>query len=245
MNKIRISAVSYTNTRPFVYGLTQSGISQQVSLSLDNPSDCAQKLIDNEVDIGLIPVAALQQLSTWYIISDYCISADGAVNSVFIFSTVPIEDVQIIRLDDQSRTSNNLAKVLLKFYWKQPAVFINAKQDDSKADAFVQIGDRTFGQADKYKYAYDLAGVWKQFTGLPFVFAVWAANKMIDQGFISQFNAALKYGLDHRKQLIDTSAQQAGFDLDDYLMNRICYRLDERKREALKLFLALVEQLDK
>ena len=62
MNKIRISAVSYTNTKPFIYGLQHSGLPEKMELSLDNPTDCAQKLIDDVVDIGLIPVAATLSL---------------------------------------------------------------------------------------------------------------------------------------------------------------------------------------
>lgn len=244
MNKIRISAVSYTNTKPFVYGLNHSGILKDAELSLENPSDCAQKLIDNQADIGLVPVAALLHIPSYSIISDYCISADGAVNSVFIFSDVPVEEIKTIRLDRQSRTSNNLAKVLVKFYWKL-AVNFDAEDERKQPDAFVQIGDRTFGKKNKYAYVYDLAEEWQNFTGLPFVFAVWAANKIIDQDFISRFNTALKYGLDHRKTVIQTLPQPTDFDLDDYLMHRISYRLDDRKREALNMFLEMIGELDK
>src|SRR6266700_88164 len=118
MNKIRISAVSYTNTKPFIYGLKHSGILQKIELSLDNPTDCAQKLIDDVVDIGLIPVAATVNLKHWQIVSDYCIGAVGAVNSVFIFSNCDIRNIKTLQLDPQSRTSNDLAKVLLKNFWK-------------------------------------------------------------------------------------------------------------------------------
>ncbi|RYE23477.1 MAG: radical SAM protein, partial [Sphingobacteriaceae bacterium] len=122
-HKIRISAVSYTNTKPFIYGLQHDSIQDQIDLTLDTPSDCAQKLIDNQVDIGLIPVAAILSLPYWQIVSDYCIGAIGAVNSVFIFSNCAIEEAEEIQLDPESRSSNNLAKVLLKNYWK-----INPKQ---------------------------------------------------------------------------------------------------------------------
>ncbi|WP_374951428.1 MqnA/MqnD/SBP family protein, partial [Mucilaginibacter sp.] len=82
MKKIKISAVSYTNTKPFLYGLQHSDIINEIDLSLDMPADCAQKLIDNQVDIGLIPVAATLNLPQWEIVSAYCIGAVGAVNSV-------------------------------------------------------------------------------------------------------------------------------------------------------------------
>ena len=88
---------------------------QKIELSLDNPTDCAQKLIDDVVDIGLIPVAATLSLPEWEIVSDYCIGAVGAVNSVFVFSNLrDIREAKVLQLDPQSRTSNNLAKVLVK-----------------------------------------------------------------------------------------------------------------------------------
>lgn len=239
MSKIRVSAVSYTNSKPFIYGLNHSGIINDIDLSLDIPADCAAKLIEDKADIGLVPVAALLKIPDYHIISDYCIGAIKAVNSVFIFSNKPIEEIQTLRLDKQSRTSNALARVLLKHYWKfSPDVV------EGEADAFVEIGDRTFGKQDQYPFAYDLAEQWIKFTGLPFAFAVWASNKPVSQEFIEKFNKALAYGLDHRKEVIADLPAHAGFDLDDYLMHRIDYPLTEQKKKALGLFLDLASKLE-
>lgn len=239
MNKIKVSAVSYTNSKPFVYGLMHSGILAQIDLSLDIPSDCAYKLINNQVDIGLVPVAALLDIPNYSIISNYCIGANGPVDSVFIFSDKPIGEINTIALDIQSRTSNNLAKVLLKNYWRlNPDMVLN-----ETADAFVQIGDRTFGKKNDYAFSYDLAEEWEKFSGLPFVFAVWAANKKISDRFILDFNKALKYGLDNRLDVIKTIPPRNNFDVGEYLMNKIDYKLDNRKLEALKLFHQLIKDL--
>lgn len=247
MNKIRISAVSYTNTKPFLYGLQHSAIKDRIDLSLDMPSDCAQKLIDDKVDIGLIPVAATLSLPQWEIVSAYCIGAVGPVNSVFIFSNCPIEQVTKIQLDPESRSSNNLAKVLLKNYWKvQPEQIINAPDYAESADpqtAFVQIGDRTFGKTEEYKYVYDLAGEWLKFTGLPFVFAAWIANKPIPDDFIKEFDQALRHGLAHRHELLKELPQRADFDLEDYLMHKLDFDLTEDKKKALYLFLDYIRAL--
>jgi len=247
MKKIRISAVSYTNTKPFIYGLEHSGILQKIDLSLDNPADCAQKLIDNVVDIGLIPVAATLSLPRWEIVSDYCIGAVGAVNSVFIFSNCDVREVETLQLDPQSRSSNNLARVLLKNYWKTDHLMIENSDKysistDSKT-AFVQIGDRTFGKKEKYPFVYDLAEEWQKFTGLPFVFAAWIANKTIPAGFIIEFNQALKFGLDHRTELLKEIPQRQDFDFEDYLMHKLDFDLTENKKKALFLFLDYVKGL--
>jgi chorismate dehydratase len=237
---IKISAVSYTNTVPFIYGLNHHLIKNQIELSLDVPAICAQKLIDNQVDIGLIPVASLLDLPDYEIISDYCIGANGVVNSVYIFSNCPINEVQFLQLDPQSKSSNNLALVLLKNYWKiKPELVENASNygvsDDSKT-AFVQIGDRTFGKLENHAFSYDLAEEWKNFTDLEFIFAAWVANKKLDNQFINHFNEALKLGLDHRDDVLNNLPFFENFDLKDYLFNKIDYRLTENKKKALQLF---------
>jgi chorismate dehydratase len=188
------------------------------------------------------------KLPEYHIISDYCIGADGAVDSVFIFSNCPIEEVEILQLDPQSRSSNNLAKVLLKNYWKKNPRKIEEAEDYSKSThsktAYVQIGDRTFGRAKDHAYAYDLAEEWKKFTNLPFVFAAWVSNKKLSEEFIFRLNAAFQYGLNHRKEVISKLPVNTSFDYDDYLTNKIDFALNAKKREALDLFHKLIKELD-
>ena len=247
MDKIRISAVSYTNTKPFLYGIEHTSIINKITLSLDNPSDCAQKLIDDVVDLGLIPVAATLSLPEWHIVSDYCIGAVGAVKSVFIFSNCKISDVKTLQLDPQSRSSNNLAKVLLKNFWKtKPQLVVNADNYEKSTDpntAFVQIGDRTFGKKEKYPFVYDLSEEWQKFTGLPFVFAAWIANKPLPAEFMQEFNISLKFGLDHRAEVLKTLPERKDFDFEDYLFNRLDFDFDPDKLEAFHLFLNYVKAL--
>lgn len=246
-NLVRISAVNYTNTKPFIYGLQHDPIRQQIDLSLDTPSDCAQKLIDNKADIGLIPVAAILNLPYWQLVSDYCIGSVGAVNSVFIFSNCRIEEVENIQLDPESRSSNNLAKVLLKNYWKIAPKQITDAPDYANftgiKTAFVQIGDRTFGKKNQYSFVYDLSEIWQKMTGLPFVFAAWVANKPIDRKFMSGFNTALKAGLDARENVLAELPQYDNFDLRDYLFHKLDFNLTDDKREAMNRFLTYIKEL--
>ncbi|SEB15362.1 menaquinone biosynthetic enzyme MqnA/MqnD family protein [Pedobacter hartonius] len=241
MDKIKISAVAYTNTKAFIYGIENSGIQEQIDLSLDIPSDCAAKVIDGTVDVGLIPVAAIPHVPHATIISDYCIGSVGAVNSVFIFSKVPASQIRTLKLDSHSRTSNNLARVLLKFYFKLDITYTT--DPDAETDAIVLIGDRTFGKKADYNFAYDMGEEWMKFTGLPFVYAAWVANKPIPEAFLTEFNAALKLGLDNRKELLKTLPHNPDFDVEDYLMNKLDFELTEKKREALSLFLSYITQL--
>lgn len=241
MDKIKISAVSYTNTKPFIFGIENSKIKDELDLSLDIPSDCATKLIDNKVDIGLIPVAEIPLVPNANIIGSYCIGAVGEVNSVFIFSNVPAANIKTLRLDPQSRTSNKLARVLLKFHFKVEVEFTT--DPDQETDAIVLIGDRTFGRKADFAYAYDMGEEWMKFTGLPFMYAAWVANKAIPLQFVADFNAALKFGLDHRIELLKTLPAVPDFDLEDYLMHKLDFDLTEDKREAFELFLGYIEKL--
>nr|WP_199158264.1 menaquinone biosynthesis protein [Pedobacter sp. ASV2] len=242
MNKIKISAVNYTNTKAFIYGIEHSDILNKIDLSLDIPSDCAAKVINGQVDIGLMPVAAIPLVPNANIIADYCIGSDGGVNSVFIFSSVPVNEIRTLKLDLHSRTSNNLAKVLLKFFWKKEVEFTT--DQSAETDAIVLIGDRTFGKKGDYAYVYDMGEEWKNFTGLPFMYAAWVANKEIPQSFKNEFNAALKFGLDHRKEVLQELPQNENFDLEDYLYNKLQFEVTEDRKKAMKLFLDYISKLN-
>lgn len=241
MEKVNVSAVSYTNTLPFIYGLQHSPVIDQIKLSLDIPSTCAYKLIHNEADLGIVPVAALLEIPRAEIVSEYCLGASGAVNSVFIFSEKPIEEIGSLRLDSQSRTSNGLAQILLRDYWKREVLVVT----EGEADAYVEIGDRTFGKQHAHPYAYDLSWYWQKMTGLPFAFAAWVANKPLEASFIESFNDALAYGLAQREKLICQLPQRLDFDYRHYLMENIDYRYDEGKKKAVTEFLRLMKTLDR
>src|SRR5438270_12465176 len=102
----------------------------KIELVEDYPSKIAQMLIEDRVDMGLIPVAATVQMKSWNIVGNYCIGAVGPVASVCIFSEAPMEEIEEVYLDYQSRTSVNLAKILLREYWKKDVLLVDAKGED-------------------------------------------------------------------------------------------------------------------
>lgn len=242
MNKIRVSAVSYTNTYPFLNGIRKSKVMEQIDLSVDNPSACAQKVIDDQADIGIIPTAALLSLPEYYINTDFCIGTEGAVDSVFIFANKPIEEVKTLRLDKQSRTSNGLARVLIKNYWKKEVELVT--DESVEPDAYVLIGDRTFGKKNSVPYVYDLGKEWFNFTGLPFAFALWVSNKKLSDSFVEQFNEALAYGVEHATDVIAGLPEFEGFDYTKYLTQHLNFHLTDKKREAVQLYLRYLKELD-
>ncbi len=242
MNKIRVSAVSYTNTYPFLNGIRKSKVMEQIDLSVDYPSACAQKVIDDQADIGIIPTAALLSLPEYYINTDFCIGTEGAVDSVFIFANKPIDEVKTLRLDKQSRTSNGLARVLIKNYWKKDVALIT--DESIEPDAYVLIGDRTFGKKNAVPYVYDLGEEWFNFTGLPFAFALWVSNKKLPDSFVEQFNEALAYGVEHATDVIAGLPEFEDFDYTKYLTQHLNFHLTDKKREAVQLYLRYLKELD-
>jgi len=240
MRKIKCGAVSYLNTKPLIYGFQQGLMKDAIEMTTDYPAGIARKLLNNEIDLGLVPVAIIPALEEYYIIGDYCIGADGPVASVCLFSDIPIEEIKEVLLDYQSRTSVRLAKILLKEYWKVQPILTDAKADFREhiqgTTAGLVIGDRAFEQRKVSAYSYDLGEAWKNLTGLPFVFAAWISNKKLDDDFIQSFNTATGAGMQEIDTIIAANPYPL-FDLKKYFTRHISYTLDERKKEGLALFL--------
>ncbi len=247
MDKIRVGAVSYLNTKPLLYGIERSeALLNQIELITDYPSSIANMLLNDEIDMGLVPVAVIPKLKEYFIVGNHCIGAEGDVASVCIFSDVPLENVETLLLDYQSRTSVNLCKVLIKNYWKISPFLQDAKQDFRRdiqgTTAGVVIGDRALQQRLQSKYIYDLAGAWKSFTGLPFVFAAWIANKPLPDNFCTLFNDANAVGLQHLNAVIEGNPFDA-YSLETYYQKNISYTLTDEKKKGLFLFLDMLGKL--
>jgi chorismate dehydratase len=241
LKKIKVGIVNYLNTAPLIYGLKNSPVIDEIELIPDYPANLAKDLLDGTIDLGLVPVAVISQLNQWWLISDYCIGCEGPVASVCIFSDVPIENVERVLLDYQSRTSVELAKLLISDYWQLDAQLIDAAEDFQQhikgTTAGLVIGDRSFAQRKVSKYAYDLGEAWKSFTGLPFVFAAWISNKPLEADFIRSFNNANAYGVENISNVIASLNFNGSVNLEEYFSKYISYSLDEPKRKALRKFL--------
>lgn len=237
--------MSYLNTKPLLHGIRHHSVMNDIELVEDYPARIAQLLLDDKVDIGLIPVAATTRLPEWHLVGDSCIGCDGAVASVGIFSEVPIENVETVLLDYQSRTSVNLARILLKEYWKKEVELVDASGEDYRSQirgttAGVVIGDRALEQRLRSTYIYDLGEAWKEFTGLPFVFAAWIANKQLPNDFQVQFNEANKEGLQHIQEVV-TANPFTAFDLQEYYTKCIRYQMNKEMQDGMSLFLKKLE----
>ncbi len=247
MDIIKISAVSYLNARPFIYGLQHSGL-KGYELSLDTPVVCAQKLLSGTVNLGLVPVAVIPQMKEHHIVSDYCIGADGDVSSVMLFSQVPLPEIRAVLLDNQSLTSVQLTRILAKKLWKVTPQWIDAREGyESRIEgstAGVVIGDRALFMQHRFPFACDLSGEWKRLTGLPFVFACWVSGKKLPAGFERSFSGAMLQGITSIDRVVKEipAKDYPDVNIASYLGDRISYILDAPKREALELFLGMMQE---
>ncbi len=245
MDKINVTAVSYLNTKPFLFGLIAKNWDSNLNIELDIPAACAQKLIEGSADIGLVPVATLLQQPTLQVISDYCIGSDGPVRTVSLFAEKPVEELKRIYLDFHSKTSVELLKILLRDYWNLSPELIPAgpgfiDQIGGDTGALV-IGDRAISLNKRFEYIYDLSEEWKNWKGLPFVFAVWVSRIDLTDQFLTTFNEALSKGVDEIDRLIYLMPPtQEGLDLKTYFTKYISYELDAAKKQALHTFLQAV-----
>ncbi|HEY8397478.1 MAG TPA: menaquinone biosynthesis protein [Flavihumibacter sp.] len=245
--KIRVGAVAYLNTKPLIYGLEKGLMKEEVEVTADYPANVANKLINDEIDVGLVPVATIPRLKEYQIVCDYGIACDGPVASVCMFSDVPMDEIETVLLDYQSRTSVRLARILMKEFWKIDPVLVDTRDDFrgqiKGTTAGIVIGDRALEQRHDSAYVFDLGQAWKEMTGLPFVFAAWISNKKMSPEFRAAFNRANKYGLDRLAEVVAANPYKT-YDLFQYYTRDIDYRIDEEKMKGLSLYLKYLDKFD-
>ncbi len=248
--KKRVSCISFVNSIPFVEGILHSDLMSEITLSLDTPDQCAEKLIHDKADLGIVPIAVLPKLPFCEIVTNFCISADGPARTVVLISKVTPKNIKRIFLDNHSRTSVMLARILAKYYWQiNPEWHLAADHFDplkmNDDDAAVLIGDKVFQVEGQFPFQFDLANEWKLMTGLPFVFAVWVANKNVDLNFIKQFDMALNDGVQRIPSIISERNENhlAIKDIEEYLTKNISFNLTDEKRQAITLFLKYLDDI--
>jgi len=245
-SKIRVGIVNYLNTKPLIYGLLKEPVSEMIELIGAYPSRLAQMLTDDEIDVGLIPVAAIPQLGTFHIVGNYCIGTEGEIASVCLFSEVPMHKIKKVFLDYQSRSSVALLRWLMKESWGIDPEVIEAEDETYRLEikgttAGLVIGDRALEQRKISTFIYDLGSEWRSITGLPFVFAAWVSTKLLPENFIQIFNKANSLGLQHIDEIVASTPFDL-YDLKKYYTLHLSYQLDERKKQGMTKFLQLIDQ---
>jgi chorismate dehydratase len=244
---MRISAISYLNTAPLMWGF-QHGLGN-FEISYTVPSECAAELARGSADIGIIPSAAYATIPNLAIIPGIAIASKRAVRSILLVSHKSLQDIRSVALDNSSLTSVVLTRVLFEKYWGGQRVFVSADPHLdamlADCDAALLIGDPAL-QVDRSRYrTWDLAEEWVRFTGKPFVFAFWAARqdalKNCRRNLAAYFQASLNCGLQSASldEIARTWSPRIGLSEDEirqYLTFNIHFYLDADCVQGLKLF---------
>ena len=243
---MRVSAVSFLNTSPLVWGLLHGPQKGMFDLKFGVPSACADALASGEADIGIVPSFELtrQELD---ILPGAGIACHGPVRSILLVAKKPLEEVRTLAADASSRTSVELARIVLDHkFGARPQVLPHAPDLDAMlaaADAALIIGDPALRiQPAQLPYEVrDLGADWVEMTGYPMVFAVWAARQGVANAGVTQaFRDSCRYGLEHMDEVVEREAARLGFAPEmvrQYLTRHIVHQLGPRDYQGMRLFL--------
>lgn len=248
-----VSAVSYLNTWPLVWGFLHGPQRGLFDFRFDLPADCASAVGEGAADVGLVPCAELDRLGLDFL-PDLGIACEGPVRSILLVSRRPFREIRTLAADSSSRSSVSLARILLaERYGSTPAIMPHAPVLDSMltaCDAAVIIGDPALHlDASALPYdTLDLGSEWVDWTGLPMVFAVWAGHrKFLTKEVASAFRASWEWGRTRTEEMIQQASRERGFREDvarDYLTRRIVYELSAKHLEGLAMFRSLNRALE-
>lgn len=250
MDRPLIGAVSYLNTKPLVYGL--DSCATQSELIFDLPSRLADRLAAGDLDVALIPSIEAILDPSYTVVSDACIGCHGPVWSVKLLSRVAPEKIKTLALDEGSRTSRVLGRIILqKQFGVTPELAPLKMTDDwlqAETDAVLIIGDRAMAKTPpQFPFVWDLGEAWHQWTGLPFVFAVWAARtqESLDRldGMLSK---ARDQGVANIDQIVADNAARYRLteqQCKQYLQQNLHFHLGDAEKQGLDLYFRYAAEL--
>jgi chorismate dehydratase len=247
---VRIGAVNYLNTKPLICDLGL--LAPEAELILDVPSHLADGLAAGELDVALIPIIEYFRAGPYTVVPNIAIATRGPVLSVTLFSRVPWPRIRRVALDEGSRTSAALTQVLLQRRHGVQATIVplplESPADAVDADAVLLIGDRAMRAClPGFAHAFDLGQEWFEWTGLPFVFAVWAVRAGLDLGPVAHaLQEAKRRGLERAGLIAHNEAPRLGLDAGfcrRYLSNILHFDLGPRELAGLRHFYMLACEL--
>ena len=246
----RIGAVNYLNSKPLIEGLQE--LVPDADLVLDYPSRLADGLAAGRLDVALVPSIECLRDPGYEVVSNACVATHGAVLSVKLYSRVPIGQIRSLALDEGSRTSAVLAQIILSERHGVTLTIeplpLEQSTNATNADAVLLIGDRAIHPLEEeFVATWDLGEEWLNWTGLPFVFALWAANAEADLGEVEEaLGQARDRGVENVKLIASREAAALGLSeqaVVDYLTKNLYYHLGSAERDGLMLFHRLAVKL--
>ena len=245
MSKLRVAAVSFLNARPITHGLERGLGEDRIELSFELPSRCAELLERSEIDLGLIPTASYAAMSgELRLVPGIAIAGFGPVRTVLLVGDVPWPEMREIALDGASRSSAMLLRLLSRERGFAPRFREVAHEEVLGAargtTGALVIGDAGFVAAERFPFVLDLGAAWRESTGLPFVYAVWAGRPgAIGVGDVALLQRSLADGLAARAAIARAHAESQGGDpaiYESYLTHNIRYGLGAEELSGLATF---------
>ena len=249
--KLRISVVSYLNTVPLVWGMQHGEQRGLFDLSFAIPAECADRLEDGRADIGIVPAVELNRQKL-QIIRGCGVACHGPVRSILLISKVPFAEIRTLATDSTSRTSVALSRIILsRKYGVEPQHWPQAPHIGkmlARADAALLIGDTALllDPATLPFHVLDLGQEWTEMTGLPMVFAVWAARDEVPRQYPRPFLDSLRFGLEHMDDIVREWQAKLGLPetlVREYLTRNIVFELGDREYAGLTTFLQYASEL--
>ncbi len=241
----RLGVVSFLNSKPLIEGLEDD---PRVELRFDVPSALPGMLQANEVDAALIPAIDLaRSAGRWQRISDACIGSDGRTLTVRVFSKVPPERMEVLYVDPDSHTSVSLARLIWANVHHRP-LRIEPLMSTSRlreCESVLLIGDKVVTTPMPwFDYHVDLGDAWKKWTGLPFVFAVWASQRPdTDLGLI--LSKARDRGIARAAEIAAKAGPIHGWPIDlavEYMTHALMYKITSAAESGMNRYFELLNQ---
>lgn len=242
----KLGVVSFLNSQPLIVGLDQH---DELDLRFEVPAQLPHLLASGAVDVALAPIIdVLRAEQPWSIVCDACIGSFGETMTVRVFSQLPPDKIKTLHVDGDSHTSVALATIL----WRElygTALELAPLKDlaAEQPEAVLLIGDKVVDPARAgYAFEVDLGGAWQQLTGLPFVFAVWAARE--PQPLVGEWlEAARDRGLAQLEEIAARIGPSHGWTAPlatRYLVHRLRFKLDEQLVAGAQRFAELARHYD-
>lgn len=244
MPKLRVGIVNFLNSKPLAWGFLKGHHADLFAPSYHPPALVARLLGQGNLDVGLIPSIEVQRIPGLTVLPDLCISATNEVRSVLLVSSVPADQIRRVALDQNSRTSAALLRILMQERFHLEPEYVTERPDVPRmldeADAALVIGDPAL-KVDRERYqVFDLAAEWKALTGLPFVFAVWAVRPEVEFPDLSfYFKSSLRYGMSSLDTLVREAAAELSLDTAEvraYLTEHLTFFLRQEEIDGLNEF---------
>lgn len=237
----RIGAVSFINTKPLVEGLDTN---PTIELTYDLPGILADELRSGSLDAALIPVVEFLRGVGTHVVPGISIASRGKVKSVRLLSRMPAEELTSIAVDQGSRTSVALLRILLaEKYHILPDFHVFSPERGEwfeRYPAVLVIGDQALREVSSAEHVYDLGQLWNELTGLPFVFAFWVyRDREKGEALTRLLGEARQAGLEHLEAIAERAALRKGFEPETvlaYLRDHLHYDLGPEEIRGLELF---------